>query len=444
MKNFVYILFLSFSNLIAQTFPSELSLKEAINFALENNSDIINAKREVDKAFKEKWKTISIGLPQISANFDYTNFLEMPISLIPAEFFGGQIGDFAEVTFGTKQNLVGSLRLNQLIFDGSYIVGVKATKTYMAISNNALEKTNLEVRKSVANAYVNSLISKASIEFIEKNIKTLNKTVDEAESLYINGFIEEESIQQLKITLAELESQRKFAHQFSLLSKDILKMSLGYNEDNNLKLTTSIEDITDNNIFNAQEIESWDINSNIDIKIANNNVESYRLEYRLEQSKSLPKLSTFISGAYTGNSNTFNFTEQNQKWFGSALIGVSLDVPLFSSLGRSASSQKAKISYEQSKTTLEKTQKQIKLSAKNALANYQLAIDNFYVLKNNLDLSNNIEKKNQIKFSEGIASSFELRQAQTQLYKAQKNYLNGLQNLMSRKIELETLLNNKN
>tara|TARA_B100000686_G_C16806734_1_gene991657 strand:- start:3391 stop:4725 length:1335 start_codon:yes stop_codon:yes gene_type:complete len=444
VKNFVYILFLSFSNLIAQTFPSELSLKEAINFALENNSDIINAKREVDKAFKEKWKTISIGLPQISANFDYTNFLEMPISLIPAEFFGGQIGDFAEVTFGTKQNLVGSLRLNQLIFDGSYIVGVKATKTYMAISNNALEKTNLEVRKSVANAYVNSLISKASIEFIEKNIKTLNKTVDEAESLYINGFIEEESIQQLKITLAELESQRKFAHQFALLSKDILKMSLGYNEDNNLKLTTSIEDITDNNIFNAQEIESWDINSNIDIKIANNNVESYRLEYRLEQSKSLPKLSTFISGAYTGNSNTFNFTEQNQKWFGSALIGVSLDVPLFSSLGRSASSQKAKISYEQSKTTLEKTQKQIKLSAKNALANYQLAIDNFYVLKNNLDLSNNIEKKNQIKFSEGIASSFELRQAQTQLYKAQKNYLNGLQNLMSRKIELETLLNNKN
>jgi len=441
MKKYACILFFSLGLLKAQEFPKNLNVDEAISFALENNTEIINAKLEVDKAYKEKWKTISIGLPQVKASFDYTNFLELPVSLIPAQFFGGQEGDFAEVSFGTEQNLVGSARISQMIFDGSYIVGVKATKTYLKVSDNALQKTNLNVRRSVNNAYLNTLLSKENIDFIDKNIKNLEGTLRETKKLFKNGFIEEESVEQLKITLSELKSKRKFAYQFSLLSKDILKISLGYEEEDELNLTSSLESIINSQVFEVPVIESWDINSNIDVKIANNNVEYKRLEYKLEQSKSLPTLSTFISGAYTGNNNSFSFNKQNQKWFGSALFGVSLEVPLFSSFGRSASSQMAKISYQQSKKILEKTQREIKVSAKNSKANYELAIDDFYVSKNNMNLAERIERKNQIKFSQGMASSFELRQAQTQLYKTQKNYLDAVQKLVSKKIELKTILN---
>lgn len=441
MKKYVCILFFSLGLLKAQEFPNNLNVDEAISFALENNTEIINAKLEVDKAYKEKWKTISIGLPQVKASFDYTNFLELPVSLIPAQFFGGQEGDFAEVSFGTEQNLVGSARISQMIFDGSYIVGVKATKTYLKVSDNALQKTNLNVRRSVNNAYLNTLLSKENIDFIDKNIKNLEGTLRETKKLFKNGFIEEESVEQLKITLSELKSKRKFAYQFSLLSKDILKISLGYEEEDELNLTSSLESIINSQVFEVPVIESWDINSNIDVKIANNNVEFKRLEYKLEQSKSLPTLSTFISGAYTGNNNSFSFNKQNQKWFGSALFGVSLEVPLFSSFGRTASSQMAKISYQQSKKILEKTQREIKVSAKNAKANYELAIDDFYVSKNNMNLAERIERKNQIKFSQGMANSFELRQAQSQLYKTQKNYLDAVQKLVSKKIELKTILN---
>jgi outer membrane protein TolC len=441
MKKYVCILFFSLGLLKAQEFPNNLNVDEAISFALENNTEIINAKLEVDKAYKEKWKTISIGLPQVKASFDYTNFLELPVSLIPAQFFGGQEGDFAEVSFGTEQNLVGSARISQMIFDGSYIVGVKATKTYLKVSDNALQKTNLNVRRSVNNAYLNTLLSKENIDFIDKNIKNLEGTLRETKKLFKNGFIEEESVEQLKITLSELKSKRKFAYQFSLLSKDILKISLGYEEEDELNLTSSLESIINSQVFEVPVIESWDINSNIDVKIANNNVEFKRLEYKLEQSKSLPTLSTFISGAYTGNNNSFSFNKQNQKWFGSALFGVSLEVPLFSSFGRSASSQMAKISYQQSKKILEKTQREIKVSAKNAKANYELAIDDFYVSKNNMNLAERIERKNKIKFSQGMANSFELRQAQSQLYKTQKNYLDAVQKLVSKKIELKTILN---
>ena len=441
MIKYIFILFFSYSIITAQDPPKNFSVKEAINFALENNAKILNAKLEVDKAYKEKWKIISEGLPQIKADFNYTNFLELPVSLIPAEFFGGQEGDFAEVSFGTEQNLVGSARISQMIFDGSYIVGVKATETYLKVSDNALEKTNLEVEKSVNNAYLNTLLSNENINYIDNNIFNIENNLKETKKLFENGFIEEEAVEQLEITLSELQSKRKFAYQFSLLSKDILKISLGLKEGDELNLTSTLESIINLHIFEIPVIELWDINSNIDIKIANNNVEYKRLEYKLEQSKSLPKLSTFISGAYTGNNNSFSFNKQNQKWFGSALFGVRLEVPLFSSFGRSASSQMAKISYEQSKTTLEKAEQEIKISAKNARANYELAIDNFYVSKKNMSLAKRIENKNQIKFSQGMVNSFELRQAQTQLYKTQNDYLNAIQDLISKKIELKTLLN---
>ena len=444
MNRYIYILFFSINITLAQEYPPSLSINEAISFALENNSEIINAKNEIDKAYKEKWKTISVGLPQIKASFDYSNFLELPVSLIPAQFFGGQEGDFTEVSFGTEQNLVGSAKISQLLFDGSYLVGLQATKSYIEFFDNALKKTNQEVRKSVTNAYVNSLISIENLKIIDKNIMNLDKTLDEAKKLFDGGFIEEESVEQLKITLSELESQRKFANQLQFLIKDLLKISLGYNEQAKLELESSLESIIDIQINEIPQIETWDLNSNIDIKIANNYVEQKRLEYKLEQSKSLPKLSAFISGAYTGNSNSFTFNNQNQKWFGSALFGMSLNVPIFSSLGRSASSQIAKISYEQSKINLKTAEQQIKISVKNAKVSLELAIDDFYVTKNNMELSERIENKNKIKFSQGMASSFELRQAQTQLYAAQKKYLDALQDLVSKKIELETLLNINN
>lgn len=435
------IIFLISLTIFSQEKPKSLDLDEAIEFALENNSEIINAKLEIDKAYKEKWKIISEGLPQLSADFNYSNFLELPVSLIPSQIFGGKEGDFTEVSFGTEQNLVGSARMTQLLFDGSYIVGLQATKSYIEFFNNALKKTNLEVIKSVVNAYMNYLLSEANIDFIDKNIENLERTLRETNKLLVNGLTEEEKVEQLKITLSELNSQRKFAFQFSQLSKDILKITLGFGEKEELNLETSLNSIIDSYIFKIPEIDSWDLNSNIDIKIANNYVEQKRLEYKLEQSKALPKLSSFISAAYTGNSNSFTFNDQNQKWFGSALFGVNLEFPIFSSLGRSASSQIAKISYEQSKTKLENTQQQIKVSVKNAKATYELAFENFSIKKSNMDLAENIERKNQTKFSQGMASSFELRQAQKQLFTAQQNYLESLKNLVTKKTELETLLN---
>ena len=130
----------------AQELPSTLSLQEAVDWGV-NNRTLKRASLELQKAHKEKWKTISIGFPQINANLQYQNFIEQPVSLIPAQFFGGNEGEFAEVVFGTSQTAMGTVELNQLLFDGTYIVGVQGIRHYIETAENVLEKQNWKSKK---------------------------------------------------------------------------------------------------------------------------------------------------------------------------------------------------------------------------------------------------------------------------------------------------------
>ena len=425
----------------SQTYPKSLSLEEAIEFGMKNNRSIINADREILKAKKERWKTIAIGLPQISSEINYQNFLEMPVSLVPAEFFGGEVGTFRELTFGTKQNMIGSVKTEQLLFDGSYLVGLEASRVYLKISENLFEKTNLEVKKLITTTYTNVLIAQYTISFLEKNKKTLEVNLTEIHQLFKNGFEEEESVEQMQLSLAQVNSQLKYAQNLVKITKEMVKFVIGYPTEKPLVLESDLETIFNEEIYFKTSPEIDDIQNNIDIKIADNNVKSESLQFKYEKSKSLPKLSGFINQTYTGNSEEFTFTERNQKWFGSTLVGLTLKVPLFSSLGRTAVSQKAKISLDQAITELTDTQERVRIEVKAAYNDYQLAIDNYFTEKENLRLAERIEKKNQTKFFEGMVQSFELRMAQMQLYTAQNNFVTAIQSVINKKTALETLLN---
>jgi outer membrane protein TolC len=434
------VLFFGLSVMQAQDFPEAVTLEEAIEFGLENNRNIINANLEVQKAYKEKWKTIATGLPQLSARADYQNFIELPTSLIPAQFFGGNDGEFAEVQFGTPQTMSAGITLNQLIFDGSYVVGIEATKVYLDASKNILEKTVLEIRKNIVNSYFSVLLVRANVGFLEKNRDNLNNNLTELIQLFKNGFDEEQSVEQLRLTLSSVESQLRYAQNMERTTLNMLKLLLGFPTASPLFLSDSLEVLTTPDLFQITD-ENFKTENNIDIKIAENNLLSESLLYRYERSKSLPRISAFLNGNYTGNSESFTFTNVDQKWFGASLFGVQLQVPIFSSLKRRASSQKAKISVSQARSLLKETKERIFIETQAASNKYKLAIENYFTAKENLALANRIKDKNQIKYFEGMVGSFELRQAQLQLYSAQNNYIKAIQSVVQKKIGLETLLN---
>ena len=426
---------------ICQTLPEVVSLEEALAFGEQNNRNIKKASMEIRKAYKDQWSTIAIGLPQISANADYQNFIELPTSLIPAQFFGGNEGEFAEVQFGTPQTMTAGLTLQQLIFDGSYIVGLEASKIFLKISENIFEKTLLEVRKNIVQTYSSVLLARENINFLEKNKNNLEKNLLELNQLYENGFEEEESVEQIRLTLSGVKTQLRYINNVERITLDMLKLLMGFPVKSPLILSDNLEKLTNDSLFNFNVPEKLSLDNNIDIKIAKNNLLSETLLYRYERSKGLPRLSAFLNGNYTGNSESFTFTQQGQKWFGAALLGINLQIPVFSSLRRSALSQKAKIAMLQAENDLTETQERILIEVKAAENDYKLAVENYFTNKENLELATRIEKKNQLKYFEGVTSSFELREAQLQLYSAQNNYIKSIQEVIQKKLSLQTILN---
>ncbi|UOB15979.1 TolC family protein [Abyssalbus ytuae] len=442
MKNTLTALILLIA--ISTSAQQSFSLEEAIDFALENNRTAINASRDIDAAKKQKWETTASGLPQISAAIDYQNYLKQPVSLIPAEFFGGEPGEFAEVTFGTKQNVNAVATLNQLIFDGSYLVGLQSAKVFLEISKNAKVKTDLEVRKQVINAYGNVLLAEASIDILEKNKATLEKNVFEVQKTYENGLAEEESVEQLKITLAGVESSLSNNKRLRDIAYKMLNMALGLDINVQLELTDDLNSLTAKNIIIGLVDTPFLLENNIDYKIAKNDERSKQLLMKYEKTKALPTINAFLNGGYQSFADDdFPFLDKDQEWFGSSIFGVSVNIPIFSSLARSARTQRAKIEFEKAKTQLTDTEQRIKLELQNAQSNYQYVVEQYETAKQNLELAERIEQKNQVKFSEGIASSFDLRQAQTQLYTSQQEYLQAMVNVINQKAELETILNSE-
>ncbi|MEZ4882051.1 MAG: TolC family protein [Flavobacteriaceae bacterium] len=417
------------------------SLEEAVTFALDSNYTSINAQRDIAKAIKQKWETTAQGLPQIDGNISYNNNLKQPVTLLPAEITGGEPGTFVPVTFGTKQSANAVATLNQLIFDGSYLVGLKAAKAFLRYSENANEKTRLEVRKGVINAYGSVLLAQELVDIFEKNKTNLEDNLNETRKIYENGLAEEESVEQLEITLLDIETQLNNARRSQAIAKQMFNLALGIDVKVAVTLTDDLDQLANQNISLSLLDSSINIEDNVDYKIANNLVEQRYFENRLEKSKFLPRLSAFVNYGTSANDNEFTFFNGDQKWYQSSVLGVTLNIPIFSSGMRSAASQRTRIALDQAKTDLEQTQQQIKLDLTTAQSNYQFAIENFSNSKKNLALAERIEGKNQIKFTEGLSTSFDLRQAQTQLYSAQQQFFQSMLTLINEKANLETVLN---
>ena len=445
MKKTILLIFLTFATIAtAQENTNKsysFSLQQAIDHALQNNYSAINSGKDIEAAKKKKWETIASGLPQISAGVDYQNNFELQKSLIPAEFFGGNPGEFAEVAFGTKHTMNASARLNQLLFDGSYIVALQASKTYLQFYENAKKKTDIEIREMIINSYGSVLLAEESILIFEKNKSILEKTLFDTNETYKNGLIEEENVEQLKITLSNVNSNLNYTKRLKDIAYKMLKINMGIEIEDQVTLTDKLDNLSTSNLDLAIVGSEFTVQNNINYNMMTNFVEQRTLELKLQRSKALPSLSANVNFGYNAFGNQFEFFTQNQKWFNYSNLGLSLYVPIFSSFGRSARTQQAKIALEQAKTQLVETEQKLKLQYQNAKSDYEFSIEQFLSSKENLALAERIEKKQQIKFKEGLSSSFDFTDAQRQLYTAQQDYLKSMVGVINKKAALEKVIN---
>ena len=443
MKNLIFAVAFVYSSLaFSQNAIKEyaFSLQQALDFAILNNRQAINAGRDIAIAQQKKWETTAMGLPQINGNLGYQNNFVIQKSLIPAEIFGGQAGTFAEVAFGTTHNASASLGLTQLLFDGSYIVALQASKTYIQFYQNYKKKTDADVKETIINSYGSVLLANESEFILQKNKTILERTLFETEQTFKNGLIEEENVEQLKITLLNVKSNINYVTRLKEISLKMLKINLGIDINDTLLVTDKLDNLTKNNVDLALTANNFEVNNNINYAIAQNFVDQRRLELKLQKSKALPTLAAGLNFGYNSFGQSFNFFNTNQRWFNYSNLGLNLSIPIFSSFARSARTQQAKIAFDKATTDLNDAEQKLKLQYQNAKSDYELSIENYQSSKENLQLAERIDVKQQIKFKEGLSSSFNLAEGQRQLYTSQQSYLQAMIAVLNKKAALEKII----
>ncbi len=304
---FTFVFFLTAKS---QTNPTTFSLEEAQQYAMQHSYVLHNTRQDITRAQKEVWKTITIGLPQVSGTANYNKFLNLPVSLIPGEFFGGDPGTYVPVKFGQDYNSDFGFSVSQLIFDGSYIVGVGSTQIYLNLARQANEKAEIDIREAVSQAYYGVLVGLEYKKVMEDNLANVSKTYEETKAYYENGFREEQDVDQTKLMMKNAENEILKSEREIKIAKVVLKYVIGYDMDEEIELSDSLEKFL-NPLLGSGANETFDISNHIDYKLAYTNFQVSEKLLNLEKAAYLPKLSGFYSytkTAYGNKANLFNST----------------------------------------------------------------------------------------------------------------------------------------
>ncbi|MBW7674708.1 TolC family protein [Chryseobacterium chendengshani] len=413
------------------------TVEQSLDYAIANNVNVKKAKIDQLKASQKVKETTGIGLPQIDAQGTYNYYLKIPVQLLPAEIAGGTPGDYIPVQFGLKQTASAGLTLRQLLFNGSYLVGLQSAKAYRETSALAEEKTEISVKEGIMMAYAAVIVTDENISTLEENIKVAEKTLHDTRETYKVGLTEEQNVEQLEYSYKNLQTNRDNLKRTRTKLLMTLKYLMGYPLDQDLELATTIDQMVEKNQVLVDQNADLDLSNHIDIRLKNNALRVSELQLRYQKSKSLPSLSGFASTNYNGNSNTFTFFDRNQQWFNTSIVGLQLDIPIFSGLQRHWQTQQAKLDVQKAQLDREDTEKSIKRDYYERSVEYNNAFESYKTAQDLIKLSSNIYRKEQIKFKEGLGSSFDLQNSESQLYNSQSQLYESAINLIQTKVALD-------
>ena len=383
-----------------------------------------------------------MGFPQIDGTASYQKFIKQPVNLMPARIFNPMAppGTYVPVKFGTEQNMKWSATLKQLIFSGSYLVGLQSSRTYRQITENAKVKTLQKVKEMTVSAYGNALLTSESIQILQKNIKVVEQNLFEVRKMYDNGLVEETDVEQLEITLSNLKNQLDYMQRMQKVSKEMLNYVLGRKIDSGIELTDDIESLKDSGMQLSLLNNEFNPDKNVDFMIQKNQVKAKKLQVKYEKSKALPTIAAFVNYGKNAYNNDFKFFDNDQAWYEQSLFGVNINIPIFSSMGRSARVRQAKLDFENAQIDLQEKQKQLEMNFAKAKNDYEHSFNAYKTALRNWKLAEKIEHKEMIKFKEGIGNSFQLNQARMQLYQSQQQYLQSIIDIINKKVALENIL----
>jgi outer membrane protein TolC len=427
--------------------PLRLSLNEAQIYALENNRAVKNAKIDLLSADKRIWETIAMGLPQLGLSANYQHQFVVPeISFgsyfDPALLPNGYVTNTdiinaylpsPKIPLGVPDNTTFDITLSQLIFSGEYIVGLQATKVYKEISVNSLAKTEAQTKETIAGTYYLYLVLGESQRVLIASLASVDQTYNEVFKMNQQGFNEETDVDQIKINLSNLKRLVASVEAQRDVTLKLLKFQLGMAIEQPLELTDSLSAMIQEGNVQYLSPPSFNFEQSIDYKIVRNLESSSALFVRREQSKYYPTISGFYRRFEQTNQPSFNFAVKD-------LVGVGLNIPIFTSGTRSSRVSQAKFDLEKAKINTENAAQGLILEFETALTTYQTAFDNFVTNSESIVLSKKVYQTTLIKYREGVSTSFDLSQNQAQFLNSESAYYTSILTLLNAKAKLDRIL----
>ena len=435
---------ISFSSLYAQN-ENSFSLKQAQDFALTNNYQRVNAEKDVLIAKKKVMETTGIGLPRVDAEAQFQNFLELPVSLVPATAFDSNApaDKFTELKFGTDYNTTARITATQLLFDGSYIVGLQASRTFKSFAEKSLEKTEIMVREDVAQAYYLGLIAEENAQLLQEIVVTTEKLLEETKKIYQEGFMEEQHVDQLQLTLNNINNSLTEAKRQKEIALNLLKFQMGMDLSTTISLTDNMETLL--LAVNPEDALSkeFKVENNIENQIIKVNEDLMKLNLRKEKFSFAPQIAAFFNHQQQNMSNKFEVFNGGT-WYPSTLWGISIKVPIVSGGMRLAKMGQARLEYEKAKTTSKQVEQSLILQAQRAKSDYTSSYSIYINQKDGLKIAEKINNNSMKKYTEGMISSMELNQTQTQYLETEARYIKSLLDLFNSTAQLNKALGVKN
>jgi len=440
MKNKIHfiilLLFMVHPMARAQTADSQnnsFSLKQVIDYALAHQSNVLNAGIDEEIAKNTVRQTVGIGLPQVSTNFNFQDYLKVPTSLLPGEVFG-QPGTQIPVQFGVKYNSSVGIELNQLIFDGSYIVGLQASKTYKELSVRNSTRTRIETVVAVTKAYYSALVSTEQLGLIDANLSQLSKSLNDTEALFKNGFAEKIDVDRLQVLKNNLETERENVTRLLVVNIDLLKFQMGMPIQAGLELTDKISDVRSESV-QVQAIDSSVYRNRIEYSLLETQRKLDELDFKRYKSQFLPTLKGFASANKSFQSN--DFSDLYSRNFPTSVIGLTLSWNLINGGQRIYQMRNAKLAIMKTDNNLFNLKNGIAQEISISQKMYTNSLRSVENQERNLNLAREILRVSRIKYEQGVGSSLEVTTAETSLKEAQNNYINALYDLLINKVNLQ-------
>ncbi|WP_243837254.1 TolC family protein [Mucilaginibacter gilvus] len=411
------------------------TVQDAVNYAYEHRDSVVNAGLDIKSADYRVKEIIGQGFPQIDGTASIQDYLKIPTTLLPGEVFGAPAGTFIPVKFGVKYSSNLGVSASQLLFDPSYIIGLQGRKTYKELYNKAYNRTKIDMNVAVTKAYYQLLVNLEQIKLLDANITQLNQLQDQTVAQNKQGFVEKIDVDRIAVQYNNLATTHENTLRLLALNYQVLKFQIGMPIDYSLTLKSGLGDVKLDENVAEMSIDTAAYKNRAEYGLLETNLQLNRFDLKRIKAQFLPTLSA--NAAYTFSYQNNNFGDLYSTSFPSSYVGLTLKVPIFSGFQRTNRVKQSQITVLKAENSLAQAKNGLNLQAQSAKTMYFNGLQSLNNQKRSQELAREVLRVAKIKYQQGVGSSIEVTQAQTDLQNADNQYIQGLYDALVSKVDLD-------